>query len=65
MTFLFGQEGWEKLIYMSKVLKSEKNSLNVKEKTIFFLKHTCAMNIFKTRPFTESEHRDKTFVFQK
>lgn len=36
VTFLFGQEGWEKLIYMSKVLKSEKNSLNVKEKTIFF-----------------------------
>lgn len=45
-----------------KCAEVRKTLFKCKKKKRIFLKHTCAMNIFKTRPLTESEHREKAFV---
>lgn len=42
------------------VLNSKRN-FECKSREVF-LKHTCAVNILKTRPFTESKHGEKAFV---
>ena len=52
-TFIFGGR---KLINVPNVLNSERN-FECKSREDVFLKHTFAMNIFKTRPFIESKHR--------
>lgn len=46
---------------MPNVLNSER-SFEYKSREEIFLKQTFAMNIFKTRSFTELEHREKAFV---
>lgn len=56
-TFILGGE----LINVPGVLSSKRNS-ECKSREVFFFENTRAVNILKTRPFTESKHGEKAFV---